>query len=105
VAFELLLSLAEGDRHGYAILQEVEARTGGRMRLHAGTLYRALGRMVDDGFLTEIEAPAGEDADSRRRVYRLTASGRALARAEASRLQRQVESARARELLEDPASA
>ena len=51
--FEILLSLAGGERHGYAILRDVEERTGGGVTLHAGTLYRALGRMVDDGWIEE----------------------------------------------------
>lgn len=104
VVFEILISLAGGERHGYAILRDVEERTGGRLRLHAGTLYRALGRLVDDGFLEETEGPA-EGEDERRRYYRLTASGRQVAGAEAARLERQVRSARARDLLEEPGPA
>ena len=56
--FEILLSLAGGERHGYAILRDVEERTGGSVVLHAGTLYRALGRMVDDGWIEETPSPA-----------------------------------------------
>lgn len=104
VVFEILISLAGEERHGYAILRDVEERTEGRLRLHAGTLYRALGRLVDDGLLEETEGPA-EGEDERRRYYRLTAPGRRVAGAEAARLERQVRSARARDLLEEPGPA
>ena len=94
VAFEILLSLAEEDRHGYHIMQAVEARTEGRITLHAGTLYRALARLVDLGLIEELEAQA-DPADERRRYYRLTRFGRAVAEAEAVRLDSQVRAARA----------
>lgn len=92
--FEILLSLAAGERHGYAILQDVEARTAGRVTLHAGTLYRALGRLVDDGLVEETAGPA-EPEDERRRYYAVTPLGRAVVGAEADRLERQVRTARA----------
>lgn len=101
VAFEILLALADEARHGYAILKDVESRTGGRMALHAGTLYRALARLTEDGLLEELEE-GEEDADSsdgRRRYYRLTGLGRRVAVAEANRLERQVVDARARAIL------
>jgi len=94
VVFEILLSLAGEERHGYAILQDVERRTGGRMTLHAGTLYRALGRLVDEGLVVETDGPSVSE-DQRRRYYRITALGARVARAEADRLQRQVSAARA----------
>lgn len=96
VAFEILLALAAGALHGYAILRNVETRTEGRMALHAGTLYRALARLTDDGLLRESEE-ADDDgpADARRRYYRLTPLGRRVALAEAARLERQVVDARA----------
>ena len=100
VAFEILLALADGERHGYSILQEVEARSGGTVALHAGTLYRALARLLESDFIEELrESPDPSSADERRRYYRLTARGVAVARAEAMRLEGQVAAARARRLL------
>jgi DNA-binding PadR family transcriptional regulator len=85
--FHILLSLAEEDRHGYAIIQDVAARTDGQLRLSAGTLYRSLQRMQEDGLAVETrERPAPEDDDERRRYYRITRFGIAVARAETSRL-------------------
>src|SRR5262245_38220966 len=82
--FHILLALADGDRHGYGIIQEVEARTGGELRLAAGTLYRSIQRLLEQGLLVEAqERPAPELDDERRRYYRLTALGTAVARAEA----------------------
>jgi len=95
-AFHILLALADADRHGYGIIQEVEARTGGELRLSAGTLYRSIQRMLEQGLLVEIdERPAPEDDDERRRYYRLTALGGTVARAEAARLTKLVKMARA----------
>ena len=94
VAFEILLSLGEEDRHGYHIMQAVESRTDGRIVLHAGTLYRALARLVEEELIEELEERAGP-GDERRRYYRLTAFGREVARAEAARLESQVRAARA----------
>lgn len=103
VVFEILLALADGDRHGYDIMQDVERRTGGQIVLHAGTLYRALSRVLDQGLIEELdERPDPEAHDERRRYYRLTALGRAVARAEADRLQSQVSAAR--RLLRGPRS-
>jgi DNA-binding PadR family transcriptional regulator len=100
VVFEILLALASGDQHGYAVMQEVERRSGGAVALHAGTLYRALSRLLDDGLIEELdERPAADVDDERRRYYRLTALGRSVARAEAARLADQVGAARARRLL------
>jgi len=105
VAFEILLALARGEMHGYAMMRDIEARTDGRMSLHAGTLYRALGRLLEDGLLEELdERPDPEVDDQRRRYYRLSGLGRAVAAAEASRLERQVGAARARRLLEGGAA-
>jgi DNA-binding PadR family transcriptional regulator len=95
-AFHILLALADGDRHGYGIMQEVEARTGGDLRLSAGTLYRSIQRMLEQGLLVEVdERPAPELDDERRRYYRITALGVGTARAEAQRLARLVKMARA----------
>jgi DNA-binding PadR family transcriptional regulator len=93
VVFEILLSLADRDRHGYDVMQEVERRTGGQIVLHAGTLYRALSRVLDQGLIEELDEQDPAD-DERRRYYRLTPLGRAVARAEAARLASQVTAAR-----------
>lgn len=98
VAFEILLSLSTQDRHGYAIMRAVEERAAGQARLHAGSLYRALARLMDTDLIEEIEPPA-EETDQRRRYYRITPLGRRVAVAEASRLERQVGAARAAGLL------
>ena len=95
VVFEIALALAAGERHGYEIMQEVERRTDGQIVLHPGTLYRALGRLLDQGFIEELgERPADDGGDERRRYYRLTALGQAVARAEVERLASQVSAAR-----------
>ena len=100
VAFEILLALADGERHGYSILQEVEHRSGGAVALHAGTLYRALARLLESGLIEELrESPDPSSTDERRRYYALTPRGIAVARAEAERLEGQVTAARARRLL------
>jgi DNA-binding PadR family transcriptional regulator len=101
VAFEILLALADGEQHGYRIMQEVNARSGGSVTLHAGTLYRALARLLEQALIEELAARPAED-DERRRYYRLTDRGIAVARAEANRLFGQLEAARARRLLEVP---
>ncbi len=98
VAFEILLCLSTGEKHGYAILREIEERTGGRLGLHAGSLYRAMARLVDEGLLRTVEAPERE-SDRRRRYYAVTALGREVARAEALRLHAQLEAARIADLL------
>ncbi|HZR22025.1 MAG TPA: PadR family transcriptional regulator [Vicinamibacterales bacterium] len=98
VAFDILLALADGERHGYSILQEVESHSGAP--LHAGTLYRALARLLEHRLIDEIDAPAdAETDDARRRYYRLTDRGIAVARAEMQRLEAQLAAARSRRLL------
>ena len=98
-AFDVLVSLAEGDRHGYAIIQDVAERTGGAIRLSAGTLYRSIQRMLEDGLIVEPrERPAPDEDDERRRYYRITRLGAAVARAEAGRLADLVRMVRARGL-------
>ncbi len=95
--FHILMSLAEEDRHGYGIIQDVAARTGGALRLSAGTLYRSIQRMLEQGLLVEIqERPDPELDDERRRYYRITPLGRSAAKAETSRLSQLVKLARAR---------
>ena len=94
--FHILLALADDDRHGYAILQELARRTGGELKLGAGTLYRSIQRMLEDGLIVELrERPAPEEDDERRRYYRITPLGSAVARAEAARLRELVRMARA----------
>jgi DNA-binding PadR family transcriptional regulator len=86
-AFQILLSLADEDLHGYAIMRQVEEQTAGRMRLGPGTLYSSIQTLLEEKCIDEVEAR--EDAalgTERRRFYRLTAAGRKLARAEAERL-------------------
>ena len=96
--FHILMALADEDRHGYAIIQEVAARTKGDVRIGAGTLYRSLQRMVDQGYVSELtmrERPAADEDDARRRYYRLTPFGRSVAEAETRRLGELVRLARA----------
>ena len=83
--FHILLSLTDEDRHGYAIILEVSRRTQGELKLSAGTLYRSIQRMVESGLITEIRTRPEFD-DERRRYYRITPLGRAVAEAEAGRL-------------------
>lgn len=98
--FEILLTLAEGEAHGYAIMRVVHERTGGRVRLLPGTMYRALDRLGERGLIVEAsERPDSELDDQRRRYYRLTALGRAVASAEAERLAATVRFAEAARLL------
>ena len=95
--FHILLALADEDRHGYAIIQDVAARTDGALRLSAGTLYRSIQRMLEQGLLEEThDRPAPELDDERRRYYRITPLGTAVAKAEARRLTQLVRMARAR---------
>jgi DNA-binding PadR family transcriptional regulator len=90
------MAVASDDRHGYAIIQDVEQRTGGQLRLSAGTLYRSIQRMLEQGLLVETrERPAPELDDERRRYYRITEFGTRVARAEARRLDELVRMARA----------
>jgi DNA-binding PadR family transcriptional regulator len=99
--FHILLALADQDRHGYAIIQDVEARTNGELRLSAGTLYRSIARMVGQGLIEEVaKRPAARRPgdDERRRYYRTTPFGTAVARAEMARLSTLVSLARARGL-------
>jgi DNA-binding PadR family transcriptional regulator len=103
VTFHILASLADGDRHGYAIIQDVAARTDGALRIQAGTLYRSIQRMLEQGLVSEV--PGADEDDERRRVYRLTPFGRAVAKAEARRLAQMVELARAAGFVTRPGKA
>jgi DNA-binding PadR family transcriptional regulator len=98
--FHILIALAKEDRHGYAVIQDVEQRTGGEIRLSAGTLYRSIQRMLEQGLLRETrDRPAPELDDERRRYYRITPFGEAVARAEARRMAELVKMARAQGLV------
>lgn len=100
VAFQILLSLADGERHGYGITQDIAARTAARMRIEPGNLYRALKAMLDDGLIEESERrPAPDLDDQRRRYYRITALGRRVARAETARLEALVAEAKGKRWL------
>jgi DNA-binding PadR family transcriptional regulator len=88
VAFQILLSLADGERHGYGITQDIASRTSARMRIEPGNLYRSLKTMLDDGLIEESERrPAPDLDDERRRYYRITPLGRKVALAETARLE------------------
>jgi DNA-binding MarR family transcriptional regulator len=98
--FHILLALSEGERHGYSIMQEIVALTNGQMRLGAGTLYRSIKSMVDEGLIAESDArPDPSLDDERRRYYRLTEHGQRVGQTEALRLAALVGVARARRLL------
>jgi DNA-binding PadR family transcriptional regulator len=96
--FEILLSLAGGDLHGYAIIQDIGERSSGTLTVRPGTLYRAISRLLDAGLIEEV-AGADSDGDERRRYYSMTRAGRQAAAIESQRLARQVETARARKIL------
>ena len=98
--FHVLLALAGDDLHGYAILKEVALRTAGEVQLSTGTLYGIIKRLLNDGLITELRfRPATVNDDERRRYYRLTPKGHAVAATEAQRLAKVVELARSRRLL------
>jgi DNA-binding PadR family transcriptional regulator len=98
--FHILLALVDGERHGYAIMKEVAARSEGTVRLGPGTLYGALKRLLDVGLVEEgSERGDSEAGDERRRYYRLTKLGLSVARAEARRLEAVVRAARTKKLI------
>ena len=100
IEFHILLALAGEERHGYAILQEVGVLTDGELQIEPGTLYRALHRMLKDGWVAESgRRPAADVDDERRRYYRLTPLGRRVASAEAERLARLLSVARTHRLI------
>ena len=104
VWFEILLALAGGDLHGYAVMQEVTRRSAGAVTLHPGSLYRALARLLEDALMVELDARPEDGDDERRRYYQITPLGRAVARAEAQRLHALLRAAEDR-LLFDPVPA
>jgi DNA-binding PadR family transcriptional regulator len=105
-AFSILLALKEGEKHGYAILRTASEQADGRLKLLPGTLYNLLKRMLEDGWIEELdERPDPELDDERRRYYRLTAIGERVAALEAKRLASLVLTARQRGLLVDSEQA
>jgi DNA-binding PadR family transcriptional regulator len=100
VTFHILMALAGQDRHGYAIIQEVAARTNGDVRIGAGTLYRSVQRMLEQGLIVETsDRPSPDLDDERRRYYRIVSFGADVARAESRRLEQMIKLARATGLL------
>jgi DNA-binding PadR family transcriptional regulator len=98
--FHILLALADGDRHGYGIMQEVKIRTEGQVHLGPGTLYGAIKRLLEKGIIEETEeCPDPELNDERRRYYRLTEFGQRVLQAEAERMVQLVKQAQAKQLL------
>ena len=98
--FHVLLSLADGEKHGYVISKEIARRTNNEVRLSAGTLYGIIKRLLEDKFIEESDArPDFSLDDERRRYYRLTKLGASLAEAEAERMERVLAMARARNIL------
>ena len=93
--YHILIALSEGKRHGYGIIQEIEAQTDGRLRMPPGTLYGAISRLVERGLIEELET----EADERRRYYQLTELGKQVMVAEAQRLEELVNLARSKRVL------
>ena len=101
--YHILLSLSQGDRHGYGIMQEVDERTNGRERLGPGTLYRSIKRMRAAGLITAVEGPETPTGDDdRRRYYRITDVGRRVVAEEARRLADLVAQAQKANVLHEP---
>jgi DNA-binding PadR family transcriptional regulator len=98
--FHVLLALADGEKHGYVISKEIARRTDGDVRLSAGTLYGIIKRLLDDGMIEESpDRPEFSLDDQRRRYYKLTKLGQAVAEAEAGRMERVIAMARAKRVL------
>ncbi|HLY15872.1 MAG TPA: PadR family transcriptional regulator [Bryobacteraceae bacterium] len=103
--FHVLLALADGDKHGYAILKEVAAHTAGEVQLSTGTLYGLIKRLLEDGLIVEVTGRLSAGDDQRRRYYRLTPPGRAVAVDEARRLEKLLARARSKRLIQALRSA
>jgi DNA-binding PadR family transcriptional regulator len=97
--FHVLVSLADGSKHGYSVMKEVAERTGGAVQLSTGTLYGIVKRLLADGLIAEVRRRPADGSERRRREYALTAFGREVARAEAARLNGLVSAARAASLI------
>jgi len=99
-AFQIMLSLADGNLHGYAIMRQVEEQTGGRLRLGPGTLYGSIQALLEGKLIEEVyRSEEPEDRQERRRYYKLTAAGRKVARSEAEKMADVLRVARARKIL------
>ena len=103
LSMAILLALADGERHGHALMQDIEAQTDGALKPGTGSLYAGLQRLMSDGLIRESEGEAG--ADRRRRYYAITPTGREVARREAHRMLRVLDVARQKKLGVDPAPA
>ena len=103
VEFTVLLVLADGASHGYAIVKQIAERTDGQISLLPGNLYAILQRLMAAGLIAHAATPSSNGSDKRRRNYRITAFGRKVAAAEATRMKRMVEAATTRDLIEDAA--
>jgi DNA-binding PadR family transcriptional regulator len=100
LAFQVLLALADSDRHGYGIIREVDTRTDGLIKLRSGTLYTLLQRLLTEALILESdERPVAEEDDERRRYYALTEFGRAVLTAEARRLESAIGEARRKHVI------
>jgi len=97
--FHVLLALADGDKHGYAILKEVDSRTNGEVQLGTGTLYGIIKRLLINDMIAEVRHSGAKNNDPRRRYYKLTDLGRDTAIAEAKRLEKLVADARSKRLI------
>ena len=98
--FQVLLALGDGEKHGYAILKEVEEQTNGHVRLSTGTLYAMIKRLLSEGVIVECRnRPPAQEDDQRRRYYKLTSFGRQMAMAEVERMERTIATAREKHLL------
>lgn len=102
--FLIFLALADGERHGYGLVKEIESLSDGRVRMDPANLYRALRRLVRDGLVADAGRRA-DTAEQERRYYALTDAGRSLAAGEARRLEKLTAVARARQLITDPEMA
>jgi DNA-binding PadR family transcriptional regulator len=102
VVLHVLLTLGDGERHGYAIAQEIEEATGGQIRMGPGTLYGSIQRMLGTGLIEESRRARATDDDARRRYYRMTPVGRRTLELELRRLSQVVNLARTKRLLRDP---
>jgi DNA-binding PadR family transcriptional regulator len=99
-AFQIMLALADGDGHGYAIMRQVEEQTGGRLRLGPGTLYGSIQTLLEGNLIEEVDRPEDIEGHSeRRRYYRLNEAGRKMARSEAEKMAAVLRVARARKIL------
>lgn len=98
-AFQILLALADQELHGYGIMRQVAEQTDDRVRLGPATLYGSIQALLEAEFIEEVDAPANREPDERRRYYRITSTGRKIARTEAERMVEALRIARAKKIL------